>query len=348
VPTMSAGLPGVPLELPVIAAPMAGGPSTPELVAAAAAAGAMGFLAGGYLGTDRLGDQIAAVRAAAQTFGVNLFAPNPLPVDPAAYARYREELRPAAERLGVDLPAEPVEDDDRWREKLDLLLTDPVPVVSFTFGIPEPAILAALRAAGTLVIQTVTNVDEGRLAAAAGVDALAVQAAGAGGHSGTLTPGAGPAAPPPPDLPGLVAAVRAATDLPVVAAGGLSDPAAVAAALGAGAAAAAVGTALLLAPEAGTNAAHRAGLLGPDRGPTVVTRAFSGRPARAAPNAFLAAHDGHAPLGYPAVHHLTGPLRRAAAAAGDPEGVNLWAGTGYRSVVERPAADTLRELASRL
>jgi NAD(P)H-dependent flavin oxidoreductase YrpB (nitropropane dioxygenase family) len=117
----------------------------------------------------------------------------------------------------------------------------------------------------------------------------------------------------------------------------------VAAALAAGAQAVAVGTLLLLADEAGTNAAHRAGLAG-DRGDPVTTRAFSGRPAGGLPNAFLAAYDGQGPLGYPAVHHLTSPIRRAAAAQANPEHVNLWAGTGHRHATARPAAELLREL----
>ncbi|HXW79256.1 MAG TPA: nitronate monooxygenase, partial [Acidimicrobiales bacterium] len=119
----------------------------------------------------------------------------------------------------------------------------------------------------------------------------------------------------------------------------------VAEALRAGADAAAVGTALLLAPEAGTSAPYRAALAGPDRGPTVLTRAFSGRPARAIRNTFLNAHHQHAPGGYPAIHHLTSPMRRAAAAADDPEHLNLWAGVRYRSTVQRPAGSILESLA---
>ncbi len=94
----------------------------------------------------------------------------------------------------------------------------------------------------------------------------------------------------------------------------------------------AVGTLLLLAPEAGTNPAHRAGLIGPDRGDhgDDERRSPADRPA-ALRNEFLAAYDGKAPLGYPALHHLTSPIRRAAAAQADAEHVNLWAGAGYRS-----------------
>jgi len=331
------------LTNPVVAAPMAGGPTTPQLVLAAAGAGSLGFLAAGYQSADQLAEQIDTVRAGTSTFGVNLFAPHPVPVDPDAYARYRDLLAADAERFGVTLPRDPVEDDDAWQDKVEVLLARAVPVVSFTFGLPDPASAAALRSAGSLLVQTVTSVDEARLAAEAGLDALAVQAASAGGHSGTFTPDRPVERRP---LVELVAAIRAAVQLPLIAAGGVAEARAVAAALHAGAQAVAVGTALLLAPEAGTSAAHRAGLTGRDRGDPVGIRSFSGRPAGGLANAFTAAHEGTAPLGYPAVHHLTRPIRRAAAAAGDPEYVNLWAGSGYRAIVERPAAETLRALST--
>lgn len=338
-------LAGLGATIPVLAAPMAGGPTTPALVVAAASAGSLGLLAAGYRTPEALAEQIATVREATDTFGVNLFVPRPVPVDRVAYATYRESIRAEAAQVGADVPAEPVEDDDAWRAKLDLLVADPVPLVSFTFGIPDATDVQRLRRSGTVTAQTVTSVEEARAAEGAGVDLLVVQAPAAGGHSGTLTPERIPVDRPLPDL---VAEVAAAARAPLVAAGGIMTSAAVATALAAGAEAVAVGTALLLAPEAGTSPAHRAALLGPDRGPTLMTRAFSGRPARAIPNRFLAAHHGAAPSGYPAIHHLTSPMRRAAGAAGDPELVNLWGGAGYRLTRERPAAETLADLVAGL
>ncbi|MEV4141734.1 nitronate monooxygenase [Dactylosporangium sp. NPDC049742] len=333
---------------PVLAAPMAGGAGTPALLAACGG----GFLAAGYLTPAALAARIASVRAAVRAaggwFGVNLFAPPEGPVgDLAAYA---DELAP--EFAVYDLaPAVPAgADDDHWAEKLDLLLTDPVPAVSFTFGIPSPSTVAALRRAGTLVLQTVTTPPEAAAAAAAGVDALVVQAPAAGGHSATLTPSAPVPASPVP-LPDLVAAVRAAVPLPVVAAGGIATSADVAAALHAGATAAMVGTALLRTDEAGTSAPHRTALESASGWPahgTVVTRAFTGRPARALRNGFIDRHDATAPHGYPQVHHLTAPLRRAAAAAGDTDRVHLWAGTGHRHAATGPAAAVIATLTSAL
>ncbi|MEU4097496.1 nitronate monooxygenase [Streptomyces sp. NPDC026673] len=334
------------VDTPVLAAPMAGGPTTPALVTAVARAGGLGFLAGGYRTTAALAEQIAAVRTEGVAFGVNLFAPNPVPVDPDAFRHYARAIAPEAEKHGIEvLAAEIVEDDDHWRDKIELLLSDPVPVVSFTFGIPEAAVVAALRAAGSVVVQTVTSAEEARLAAEAGADVLAVQASAAGGHSGTLTPQHIPASVPLTDLLG---EVRRAVSLPLVAAGGVATPEAVAGALRAGAAAVMVGTVLLRAEEAGTSRPHRAALADPAPRDTVVTRAFTGRPARALRNDFTDRHTEGAPAGYPALHHLTSPMRKAAAAAGDPERINLWAGTGYRHATEEPAERILRRLASGL
>jgi nitronate monooxygenase len=325
---------------PVVVAPMAGGPTTPELVLAATGAGSLAFVAGGYLTAEALAAQLATVRAATEAYGVNLFAPNPVPVDPAAYSTYRDLIRSEAERYGVKLPAAPLEDDDAWQDKVDLLVEHPVPVVSFTFGIPESAALTALRRAGSHLVQTVTSLEEARRAADAGVDALALQAGAAGGHSGTLTP---ERFPPQRPLIDLVEEIRSTVPLPVLAAGGLSGREDVAAVLAAGAEGAVVGTLLLLADESGASAAHRAGLADRARG-TAVMRAWTGRPARGLRNAFSEAYDAAAPTGYPAVHHLTRPIRRAAAAATDPERVNLWAGTGFRAARKAPVAQILSGL----
>jgi NAD(P)H-dependent flavin oxidoreductase YrpB (nitropropane dioxygenase family) len=338
----SSPLSHLPLARPLLVAPMAGGPSTVEFVVAAARAGSLGFLAGGYKTTQLLDEQIAAVRSATDTFGVNLFVPNPLPVDQAEFRRYAEAIQVEADEYGLDLrAAEPVEDDDAWADKVALLLAEPVPVVSFTFAIPDRATIDALRRAGTITVQTVTSVDEAIQADVAGVDLLAVQSSEAGGHYGTFTPTRPPA---PVPLLELIAAVTAATRLPVIAAGGLSTAAGIAAVLDRGAVAAMVGTVLLRADESGASTVHRGALADPGRGPTVVTRAFTGRPARALPNRFSDRYSALAPFGYPALHHLTSGLRRASAAGGNPELVNLWAGTGYRAATAEPLAAIVARL----
>lgn len=329
--------------LPLVAAPMAGGPSTVRLATAVADAGAFPFLAGAYRAPDALAADVAELRATGAPFGVNLFAPHDARTDEATLRRYARELQPLADRYGIDLSAAPlVEDDDGWHDKLDVLLAHPVPVVSVTFGLPAAGEVTALRRAGTRVLVTVTTVAEAQAAAGVGADALVAQGSTAGGHSGThdafreITPA------PTADL---VTAAGAATGLPVVAAGGVDGTASVAALLRAGATAVAVGTLLLRTDESGASQSYKDALADPARAGTVVTRAFTGRPARSLRNAFAERYDATAPTGFPAVHHLTRPLRSAAAAAGDLDSFHLWAGTGHRSAPTGPAAAAVESLA---
>lgn len=329
------------MSLPVVAAPMAGGPSTPELVMAASEAGGLGFLAAGYKTPEQLAEQISSVRAATSTFGVNLFVPNTFHPDPDQFSSYVESLAPVASELGVELATEPRDDDDAWDAKVELLVKNPVPVVSFTFGLAPADVVDRLKTAGSLTVQTVTTAAEAHQARERGVDALAVQGSAAGGHSGTVDPQE-PIADTP--LPELVRSIAQDVDLPILAAGGISTPAGVQEILAAGAAAAVVGTVLLRCPEAGTSAPHRAALADPHRTETVMTRAFSGRPARGLSNQFTDRFTDVAPLAFPAVHYLTAPLRKAATAANQPECINLWAGTGFRDTTEAPAAEVIRRL----
>lgn len=322
-----------PLEVPIVQAPMAGGPSTPALAAAVCEAGGLGFVAAGYKAPDALlADVEATVALTRRPFGVNLFAPSGTPADPATVAAY-------AARLG-GAPGAPRFDDDGFGAKVDLLCERPVVVVSLTFGCPADAV-ARLRAAGSEVWATVTAPDEAVAAADAGVDALVAQGVEAGGHRGTWIDRDDA---PQLGLLALLALIRARVDLPLIASGAVATRETVAAVLAAGATAAQVGSALLRCPEAGTSDAHLAGL---DSGrPTGLTRAFSGRLARGIVNRFQADHSPAAPIAYPELHHVTTPLRAAARAAGDPEGVNLWAGQAYELAQARPAAEVVRELAS--
>lgn len=345
------------LETGVVGAPMAGGPTPPELVAAVGDAGGLGFLAAGYLTAGQLAAAIAEVwDATSRPFGVNLFVPetaNSYAGGPGsltgqdrvvAVAAYRDALAVDAQAVGVE-PGEPRPgDDDDWERKVDLVLREHVPVVSFTFGLPGPAVLGELRRSGTATVATVTDVDEARAALDAGVDGLCVQGPDGGGHRGTLD-----ATKPPSDLDlvELVAAVRAETDVPLVAAGGIASAERAAEVRAAGADAVQIGTALLLTPEAGTGLAYRRALGDPAFTNTAVTRAYSGRLARGLETEFLRRHDTHAPAAYPEVHHLTVPLRRASARAERPDLLALWAGTGWRSARAVPAATVVAEFAIR-
>ena len=332
--------------LPFVAAPMAGGATTPALATAVADVGGFPFLAGGYKTPEALATELAELRQTGRPYGVNLFAPAIVPVDPTDFRRYAAALQPDADRYGLDLSGVPLrEDDDGWRGKLDLLLADPVPLVSVTFGIPPADDITALQRVGSRVLVTVTTADEARAAAAAGADGLVAQGASAGGHSGTHDP---TAAGSPSSTADLTRQVVGATRLPVLAAGGVDGPEGFRALLQAGATAVAVGTLLLRTDESGASRTHRDALADPAFGETTMTRAFTGRPARGLRNRFVDRHEGHAPLGYPALHHLTRDLRVAAAAAAQPHDLHLWAGTGYRSARTGPAADVVRWLTATL
>jgi nitronate monooxygenase len=324
------------LEHPIVAAPMGGGPSTPELVAAVSGAGGFGFLAAAYKTAEAVGDEMARVRALTlDPFGVNLFMPSRPTADTDAVRSYAERLEPEARRHDVEL-GEPRWSDDDWDSKIALLLEERPRVASFTFGCPSADLVDALKGHGVDVWITVTTPDEARSAAATGADALVVQGAEAGAHRGSFVDDDSD----PISLLPLLRLVAASVDLPLVAAGGIADGAAVAAALAAGAHAAQVGTAFLRCPEAGTSEAHRRALSTP--GATALTRAFTGRRARGIVNRFLAKHTQYAPAAYPEVHYLTAPIRAAARKANDPSTLNLWAGQAYELSREKPAADLVR------
>jgi nitronate monooxygenase len=326
--------------VPVVLAPLAGGPSTPELTAAVSAAGGLGFLAGGYLSAVELGRRIARTRElTSDPIGVNLFVPGPDPTEPARYTDFAARFREWAQAEGVPTGETRGSDDD-WEAKLEILRTQPPAVVSFTFGCPAADVLAGLRSAGTEVWVSVTTPQEAAHAERAGAQALVVQGAEAGGHRASFHDRPGD---PVYALLPLLSLVRAVVALPLIASGGIATPEAVAAVRAAGAVAAQVGTAFLLAPEAGTSPAHRDAVRGDT--PTVLTRAFTGRLARGIRNRFIDEHGAAAPAAYPELHYLTAPMRRMARERGDAGLINLWAGEAHTLARACPAAEIVSWLA---
>ncbi|MET9379201.1 nitronate monooxygenase [Streptomyces sp. NPDC002992] len=334
---------------PIVQAPMAGGASSPQLVGAVCEAGGLGFLAGGYKTAGGLYQEIKQVRGlTGQPFGVNLFMPQSgQPTDPAAIEVYRHQLAGEATWYETQLGDADSGRDDGYDAKLAILLEDPVPVVSFTFGCPGRDTFDAFARAGTFTIVTVTSSEEAQAAQRAGADAVCVQGVEAGGHQGTHRddPDAALAG---TGLLTLVTQVREAVQLPIVATGGIMRGAQIAAVLAAGADAAQLGTAFLVCPESGAHALHKRAMTDPLFVRTELTRAFSGRPARGLVNRFMREHGPYAPAAYPEVHHLTAPLRKAAATAGDAQGMALWAGQGHRLARELPAGQLVEVLAAEL
>ncbi len=329
-------LPDIPTR--IVLAPMAGGVGTPALVAAVGDAGGFGFLASGYLGVDRLHKDMEAVRALThKDFGVNVFVAAPPDAERLQRAeRYVERL--AGWSASHDVPlGRPVYTDDDYSAKVALLIDLRPRVVSFTFGLPEPATATALHEARTAVLVTVTSPAEALAAASLGVDGLVVQGWEAGAHQGGWLP-----AQEQWGLLPLLQSVLELVEVPVVAAGGIATGRGVAAVLACGARAAMLGTAFMRCPEAATSPAHAAALAEPTG--TVMTRAFTGRSARALDNEFVRTFGEEAPAAYPEVHTVTSAMRAEARTRGDVDGFNLWAGQGHRLARPVPAADVVAAL----
>ncbi|MFF8989912.1 nitronate monooxygenase [Streptomyces sp. NPDC014983] len=336
------------LPHPIVQAPMAGGVSVPELAAAVGEAGGLGFLAAGYKTADGMYQEIKRLRSLTdRPFGVNVFMPQPEYAESGAVEVYAHQLAGEAAWYETELGDPDSGRDDGYDAKLAVLLDDPVPAVSFHFGVPSREALERLRRAGTVTLVTATTAEEAVAVERAGADAVIAQGVEAGGHQGTHrdiaeNDGTGIG------LLSLITQIREAVRLPVVAAGGIMRGAQIAAVLAAGASAAQLGTAFLATPESGAPEVHKQALTNPLFARTETTRAFTGRPARALVNRFLREHGPYAPAAYPEINHLTSPLRKAAAKAGDAQGMALWAGQGHRLARELPAGRLVEVLAAEL
>jgi nitronate monooxygenase len=324
------------LPIPILQAPMLG-VSDQRLALAVSGAGGMGAFAGAGLAGPELEAAILALKAATdRPFNVNLLITRPVAPDAEVLDEALARLAPWYEQLGAPLPEAPNQFAPDFESQFAAVIAAAPPVASFAFDVLSAEQVAALRGAGTYVIGTATTVAEARAWAEAGADGICAQGYEAGGHRGHFLADA--SASLVGVLP-LVATIRAAVDLPVIAAGGIMDGRGVAAALALGASAAQMGTAFLLSDQATTSAPWRRALeRGPDEA-TRLTRAFTGRHARGLENRFMRemrAVEDEVPA-YPVQNRLTQPLRAASTAAGDPEQISLWAGQGARLVPQGDA-----------
>lgn len=332
------------LKHPIFQAPLAGGGDTPELVAAVSEAGALGFIGAAYLSPQQIAETASAVRARTRRpFGINLFAPLPSPAAPLHVRAALERVAPYYLELGLPPPEEVPPSEDRFAAQIAAALESGASVFSFTFGIPPPDVVAAIRARGMAFLATATTVDEARAVEAAGADAVVTQGSEAGGHRGTF------ASDFESGMVGTMALVPQVADavrVPVVASGGIMDGRGIAAALALGASAVQLGTAFLACEESGISEAYRAAILGAREHETRVTRAFSGRPARGIVNRFMTDVDSApgAILPFPLQNALTRSLRSAAARQGRAEFLSLWSGQGLRMARRLPAAELVERL----
>ncbi|WP_267347306.1 nitronate monooxygenase [Sphingomonas sp. GM_Shp_2] len=337
------------LSLPLVQAPMAG-VSTPAMAAAVCEAGGLGSVALGASDAAGAAAMIADLRArTARPFAVNLFVHAAPHDDADRAAAWIDALAPTFAEVDAVPPTAlraiypSFAEDDAM---LALLLATRPAVVSFHFGLPGAARIAALRAAGCLLLASVTSPGEAAAARAAGIDVLVAQGIEAGGHRGVFDPAARD------DALGTLALVRllARGSLPVIAAGGIMDGAGVDAALALGAVAAQLGTAFIACPESAADDAYRAALMGPGAAHTVMTRAISGRPARCLPNRFTALGERlvAAVPAYPVAYDAGKALNAAAKAVGETGYGAQWAGQGAPLARAMPAGDLVRVIAGEM
>lgn len=336
------------IEHPVIQAPMGGGPSTPELVAAVSNAGGLGSLGAAYLNPDQITDTIRRIKSLTnKPFNVNLFAGG---YEAKTHDDPRQMLAVLAEiheALALPPPVLPELPPDPFPAQFEAVLDSDPPIFSFTFGIPSADAMARLKVRGITTIGTATTVEEAHMLAEAAVDAILAQGAEAGAHRGTF---AGPFESAMIPTLNLVRGIRSAVSLPVIASGGIMDGRDLSLALRLGASAAALGTAFLTCPESGASEAYKRAILAAGKDTTVITRAFSGRPARGLANAFIATMTGkeNMILPYPLQNLLTRAMRTAAASRGDSELLSLWAGQGVARCRTMPAGELVMQLVTEL
>lgn len=332
----------VTIDYPIIQAGMAGGSTTPELVAAVSGAGGLGTLGAAYMEPDAIREAVKRIRELTdRPFSVNFFASHPAD-DFSRLDEVQEVLEPFRTELELGEPAAPYASPDRRVAQFEACLDLDVPVISTAFGLLEDKWMERAKRQGVKVIAMVTTVAEALAAEEAGVDAVVAQGAEAGGHRGTFSLDEHPDG-AQIGLMSLVPQVVDALHIPVIAAGGIADGRGLAAALALGASGVQIGTLFLTATEAGTQPVHRHAIFAATEEDTVVTKSFSGRPARGIRNRFIEEFERSevTPLPFPSQNTLTKELRAAAAKAGNADMMSLWAGQSVRMLESEESADVM-------
>ena len=317
------------IRYPIIQAPMAGFDS-PELVAAASNAGALGSLGAQYRTPDEIKKAIGEIRSLTdKPFAVNLFAlkDHATPSDDRII-KARDYLQKYYAQFGIAAPStEAVKTQIDPEAQLETILEASVPIFSFTLGILAPKWISAFKKRSTILIGTATNVKEARLLEKAGVDAIAAQSTEAGGHRGTFI------GPYENSLIGglaLIPQLADAVHVPIIAAGGIMDGRGIAAALALGAEAVQLGTAFLTVAECKIHSNYKRAIQEHDADDTVITNVFSGGEARGIENKFITENTASPLLAFPYHNALTRPIRRAASETGQIDYINLWSGQAGR------------------
>jgi nitronate monooxygenase len=337
------------IQYPIIQAPMAGGVTSPELVAAVSNAGGLGMIGAGYLSPNQLRTQIQETRTLTnKAFGVNLFVPTPYEIDAKKLQTAKEILQEIQTKLGImDDPKLPTYEEDlkTYHELIEILIEEKIPVCSFTFGVPTKEIETKLKQNSSLLIGTATTVQEAILNEKAGMDAVVVQGVEAGGHRGTFHRDDNDS------LIGLMSLIPQTADsisIPIIAAGGIMDARGLLAARYLGAQGVQMGTAFLVCEESGANHHHKQAILDATEDEVVLTKSFSGKMARGIYNAFiekLKTVEESLP-DYPLQNELTKAVRKASASSGKRDYLSLWSGQSPRLAKKQTVNELIQKIVS--
>lgn len=331
------------IKYPLFQAPMAGGPTTPDLIAAVSNAGGLGNLGGGYLTPEQLRDTIKAIRERTnRPFGVNLFVPEQPEESEEAIMQMTDHLNQYRRELGIAQSPPLGKFAEHFEQQVQVLLEEKIPLFSFTFGIPSDDVIQAMQQHGIFVTGTATTVEEAIQLEKAGVDAVVAQGSEAGGHRGTFLKGASESQ---IGTMALVPQIADHVSIPVIASGGIMDGRGLVASLALGAEAVQMGTAFLACPESGAHETYKQKILSENEDATEVTLAYSGKAARGIRTAFMNDMDGYTGTipGYPIQNAMTRDIRQAAAKVNDAAYMSLWAGQGLRLASSQPAAAIVQQ-----
>lgn len=331
------------IEYPIIQAPMAGGPTTPELVSEVSNEGGLGMIGAGYLSAEKLRNSIQEVKKRTnKPFGVNLFVVEEQSVSEPRLHKSFESLKPFREELKMPEQLPEIRTSLGIDELIDVVIQEEVPICSFTFGIPKKELITRLKNHNIFVIGTATTVKEAKAVEEAGMDAVVAQGSEAGGHRGTFIGDYRNG------MIGTMALVPQVTDhvhIPVIASGGMMDGRGCAAATMLGAVGVQMGTAFLTTYESGANKLHKRAILTSTEEDSLITAAFSGKEARGLHNDFIEIMGGNVFIEpYPIQNSLTKPIRSEAAKQGDTRFMSLWAGQGSRMSGHTTVKDFFRNL----
>ncbi|GIO24063.1 nitronate monooxygenase family protein [Oceanobacillus sp. J11TS1] len=337
------------ISYPIIQAGMAGGITTPELVAAVSNAGGLGTLGAGYLNAEQTRESILKIKQLTdKPFAVNLFTPETPEVRDTEVAQANEWLLPCREALNIsEVPKVKEYSTAAFEQQIQVIIEEQVPICSFTFGIPSQETLQQLKENHIVLMGTATTVTEAKANEASGMDMIVMQGSEAGGHRGTFLGSFEDA------MIGTMALIPQAADqvnIPLIAAGGISDGRGVLAALVLGAQGVQIGTAFLTSLESGANEQHKQAVLNSKEDQLTVTSAFSGKPARGIQNDFITKmkeYEMHLPP-YPIQNTLTQPIRREAGKQSQAKWMSLWSGQNPRSCKQLPAGELIAEMVTQI